>query len=146
MLARQFNSHTSQPASSNASTNVSFTGGRNRFARTPAPCTTSTGPRVAGRGPLTGASGSGNPSPARIGMTVSVVVIAVVVIAVVVIAALAIRDRRVLVKARPRARTSPAGCCHRLTLVAPAPDGRTHPRAHPGTADRTTATHAHQQQ
>ena len=69
MVARQFSSHTSQPSSSSASTKVGGSGGRNSSARTPAPCTTRTGPRVGACRPWTCTRVSGRPSQAVSGTT-----------------------------------------------------------------------------
>ena len=62
-------SHTSQPSSSSASTKVRGSGGRNSSARTPAPWTTRTGPRVGSCRPCTCTRVSGRPSSAVSGTT-----------------------------------------------------------------------------
>src|SRR5690554_6878540 len=64
MLARQFSSHTSYPCSISASTKVVRTGARKILARTPAPCTTRTGPLVGGVVPCTWIRLHESPSPA----------------------------------------------------------------------------------
>ena len=51
--ARQFSSHTSQPSSTSTSTSVRPDGARKMLARTPAPCTSSTGPLVGACSPRT---------------------------------------------------------------------------------------------
>ena len=77
MLARQLASQTSYPASRSASTSVVRTGARKMLPRTPAPCTSSTGPRVGAASRCTCTSESGRPSPAVTGTTVSKVAVAV---------------------------------------------------------------------
>jgi hypothetical protein len=70
VLARQFSIHTSHPASTSRSTRVVSTGARKMLARTPAPWTRSTGPRVGALAPSTWTRLRARPSPAAKGTTV----------------------------------------------------------------------------